>query len=507
MKHLRQHLPTISIVALTLVAAFLRLWRIDETFYFLGDQGRDALIVADIFRKHDPVFIGPVTSVGNMYLGPLYYYFMLPFLWLSYPSPLGPVIAVALLGIATVPLLYVLFRKYLGERVALLAAFLLAFNVPAIELSRYSWNPNPAPFVATLWLYFLIRVTRGKHWSWFWVGVLCAVLMQLHYVTAIAIGVSGVVWLYQAVLLWKQKKLKALLWPTLFAMGAFLAFQIPLVLFDWRHDGLNFQALQKLLSGEDAFGARSNEVSRLSLYMESARQRMELVVVKLFLGVTQATGALLALCMLVSTGVLLIREKTKQVFVSMGVILFTLVLSVLILGAYKNDVYTHYIAFLIPPLVLMYGYLLAKLSRVNHYIAFVIGAFLFFYVLGGMTQLSWHGSGPSMTSLQNAADSVHERLAPNEPYAILLLAEHKDTYGMNYRYYLSLDAAKRPVDPEGLPHVNKLVVIQEDLKLENPLETELYELQVFDVATPSATWQLENGPRFFILEKPPADGV
>lgn len=517
MKQYLKHWPMVVVVLLTIVGAFLRLWRIDQTVLFLGDQGRDALIVADIFRNYDPVFIGPVTSVGNMYLGPLYYYFMLPFLWLSYPSPLGPVIAVALLGVATIPLLYLLMRRFFGDRVAIFAAFLITFNAPAIQMSRYSWNPNPAPFVALLWLYFLLRAFQGKLWSWFWVAVCCAVLLQLHYVTIITVGISGLVWLYQLISLWRAKKIKTLIWPTVAAVAVGLLFQLPLVLFDLRHDGLNAQALQRLVTGEDAFGAQASKVPRITQYLQGAQHRMELVMTKLLLGVTQPSGALLSLVMLVSFGILLVREGKKKAFSGMSLVLLTLVFSILVLGAYKNDVYTHYIAFLLPPLVLFYSYLLTKLSRVNRYIQFVVGAFMVFYAFGSLQQLHWEPVGPTLGGLRQVADSVHARLQPGERYALLLLAEYKDTYGMNYRYFLSLDPDKRPVDPAELPSVDTMVVVQEDMKIEDPLRVPLYELQVFDVATPSATWDVTStGPRIFILKKPsagnesdasPADGV
>ena len=78
------------LVVLTVVAAaVLRFYNLEDSQQFLGDQGRDSMVVSRIFTERDPVFIGPVTSIGNMYLGPLYYYFMLPFLWLSYPSQWG----------------------------------------------------------------------------------------------------------------------------------------------------------------------------------------------------------------------------------------------------------------------------------------------------------------------------------------------------------------------------------------------------------------------------------
>ena len=59
------------------VASFFRLYRINETLMFLGDQGRDAIVAKRMLIDHDLTLIGPVTSVGNMYLGPFYYYFII----------------------------------------------------------------------------------------------------------------------------------------------------------------------------------------------------------------------------------------------------------------------------------------------------------------------------------------------------------------------------------------------------------------------------------------------
>lgn len=502
MKQFLRHWPTILIVVLTLVGAFLRLWKFEDTLLFLGDQGRDALIVADIFRERDPVFIGPVTSVGNMYLGPLYYYFMLPFLWLSYPSPIGPAYGVALLGIATIPLVFYVTKRIFGLRVAAIAAFLLTFNSAAIHLSRYSWNPNPEPFVAVLWLYFLIRAAQGKLWSWFWVAVCIAVFMQLHYVALITAGASGIVWLLQVISLWKQKKLIQLIRPTLAAIAIVLVFQLPLVLFDIRHDGLNLKALQNIISGEDAFAPKYGQLPYVQHILEEARGRAALIVTQLLFGAKQTNGVLLALVVLISAGVMTFNEKSKKARSSMSIVLITIVLSIVALSFYKNDVYTHYIAFLIPPLVILYGYVLGTLSRLNRYIQFVISAFMIFYVIGSLQLLNWRPVGPSLSKLRRVAESIHGQLEPGERYALLLMAEYKDTYGMNYRYFLSVDPQKRPVEPEELPNISKMIVIQEDMKIESPLTVPLYELEVFDVASPSATWDVDpEGPRIFVLEK------
>src|SRR3989344_7457131 len=63
-------------IGIILLAAFFRFYRLPEYMTFLGDEGRDALMIRRILVEHDLPLIGPTTSIGNIYLGPLYYYMM-----------------------------------------------------------------------------------------------------------------------------------------------------------------------------------------------------------------------------------------------------------------------------------------------------------------------------------------------------------------------------------------------------------------------------------------------
>ena len=78
------------------VSIFTHFYRLDHTFIFHNDEGRDVLIAYRMLDTKLPVLLGPETSVGNMYLGPFYYYLMVPSLWLSQLSPVGPAAMVAL---------------------------------------------------------------------------------------------------------------------------------------------------------------------------------------------------------------------------------------------------------------------------------------------------------------------------------------------------------------------------------------------------------------------------
>src|SRR3989338_7539538 len=103
-------------------AAFLRLYRIEDYMTFLGDEGRDVLVVYNILHGKFTL-LGPTASVGGFFLGPIYYYFMTPFLWLFNYNPVGPAVMVALFGIATVFLIYKIGEEFFGIRVGLVSAF------------------------------------------------------------------------------------------------------------------------------------------------------------------------------------------------------------------------------------------------------------------------------------------------------------------------------------------------------------------------------------------------
>ena len=73
--NIKKHWVIIIIIA---ISAFMRLFKISDYMEFLGDQGRDVVIVRDFLKHGNLFFIGPQTSIGNMYLGPYYYYFIAP---------------------------------------------------------------------------------------------------------------------------------------------------------------------------------------------------------------------------------------------------------------------------------------------------------------------------------------------------------------------------------------------------------------------------------------------
>src|SRR3989344_5419097 len=114
----------IALVGVLALAAFLRLYKIEGYMTFLGDEGRDAIIVKNMIDSFHFPAIGPPTSLGNIYLGPLYYYMMLPLMFLTNFNPVSASVMVAMIGVATVFLVYYLGKNWFGREAGLFSAYL-----------------------------------------------------------------------------------------------------------------------------------------------------------------------------------------------------------------------------------------------------------------------------------------------------------------------------------------------------------------------------------------------
>jgi predicted membrane-bound mannosyltransferase len=492
------------VVIAVLVGAFFRIYNSSETVQFLGDQGRDALIVSRMFKELDPVFIGPVTSVGNMYLGPLYYYFMLPFLMLSYPSPMGPVWAVIGLSIVTIFLMYCWGSKMIGERGAVVAAWLIAFSATIVEYSRFSWNPNPTPLVMLAMVYATFLAVRKNVWYWVVVFGLFGILIQLHYLTLITAGGAGVVWLLTA---WEKRNDRRALSKLGLATGAGIAvvvlLMLPLILFDIRYDFLNAQAFLKLFTTEEAFTESVSFAERFRSLGTLFVERSEYLLVSVLFGtagsdgLARSSGIAVLLTLLAVVGYVWKKsaQKTRQV---VSIILAYFGVSILGISVYRHAVYDHYILFLIPLVVMLYAVLAEWLLKKHTLFWIPISMLLMYTAVVNVPRMPLIAGGMTISQYAQSSEEISELLRPGEEYNIVLLSVTGDLYGQNYRYFLSTYEDKEPIDPERQVEVDTLVIINEE-QLENILELPIYQIQIFPDKTNPVTHTLSTGLEVTLL--------
>jgi 4-amino-4-deoxy-L-arabinose transferase-like glycosyltransferase len=485
-------------------AAVFRLWNFTNTLEFLGDQGRDAMIVADIFRKGDPVLIGPVTSTGNMYLGPLYYYFMVPFLWLTYPNPIGPAVAVAVLSIITTGLVYVLGRDLVGRRAAAIATFLMAFSSVATQFSRFSWNPNPAPLFGLLFLWFLWKTQKGQPKYWIGIGVVVAVLAQLHYVALLTVFIALFFWL-RDVFAWRTKEdqfKKSFVVSTVSAVLAFCLLLSPLLLFDLRHDWINVRSLLTFVETSQESVQSLPLSQKLARVAKETHGRSLQLFFEITIGKQRTLNTVLLIGVLASL-VVLLREKKNPHRLGYQILAVSYVLSVIGLSFYRSSVFTHYIAFFFPATFLIFGAVLEFVGRLKTPAPIGWGIVLIAvvgYLSYNVPRMPLRDLGWKVTDMQRTSETIAQRVKPGEKYNIVLLSETKDVYGMNYRYFLTT-TSNPPLTMEHFGEVETLFIIDEQQIEKDVTNLPIYEIVVFPNHTPSEVYSVPGGPKITVLRK------
>ncbi len=486
------------------VGTFLRFYRIRQTMQFLGDQGRDALIARGILIEKDPAFIGPVTSVGNMYLGPFYYYFMVFPLMLTYPDPIGPVLAVAFVGCITLALIYLLGKDLVGKNTAMLAMGLYAVSPVVIENVRFSWNPNIVPFFALLTLWCLHKTLQGKYFYWAWIGLLAAVLSQLHYLTLILIGGAGLVWIYELITMIKAKKLdKQFLVSTGIAIVIFLFSLAPILIYDIKHEFLNTKAFTSFFTGSEDV-AKTSHFRRLSDISAVFYAWIALALRNLFeiFGIKiQSSAALISFILLlyIIAKTYLFDRSEAQHRAGKVLLLSMFSVCVLVLAFYKASIFDHYLGFVYPTAILLLATFLMRLWKSIFLKPLVVGIVLVLVFVSLQKYPGQHILGMNVDVFWQTAREIEIRVTPGESYDILLLAQNNDFLGMNYRYFLTTGKQK-PATEEEVHSFKKLFVIDEKHQ-ENPLDTPQYKVAIWPNRTITDSFEIPNGPRVVVLER------
>ena len=482
------------IILITLLALILRLYRITDYMTFLGDEGRDAIVWLRMIRDHKLTLIGPTTSIGNMYLGPLYYYLMLPFYLIFGLSPVGPSIGVALFSVMTVIFIWYVGKTWFNEKAGLIAAFFYSISPVVLYHSRSSWNPNVMPFFALICVFGVWKFWQMRQYIWLIiVGVAFSFAVQSHYLGLLLVPVIALFWLITLYLLIKEKKPKKqfLIYSLTAALIFFILSVFPLIWFDLRHGLLNYQAFLKF------FGDRQTTVNfKIYKAIPNLWPLWETIVSRLVTGQNLFFGQIIALGFLV-----LLIVKRKVIFLNKNFILcFIWLLSGLIgLGLYKQHIYDHYFGFLFPVIFLLLGYflsLLLELDIKSKLIAVIIIFLLVFFNF----QASFLRTSPNYQFKRvEEVDRMIVEVAQDKPFNIALIS--KQNYDAGYTYFLNFWKTKMVfIDPQAADQTitDQLFVICEDAVCE-PLANPKSEIANFGWAKIEKEWQFPWGVRLFKL--------
>lgn len=476
-------MESLKIILILLFGGFLRLWRISEYLTFLGDEGRDALVVWKIATLKHLTLIGPPTSIGSMYLGPIYYYMMAPFLWLARFDPVGPAIMVALFAIATIYLVYLVGKEFFNSWTGLIAALFYAVSPVVIFHSRSSWNPNIMPFFALLFIYSLFKLVRKQDYRFLLVASFSlAVALQSHYLSLFLLPLCIWEWL---VVLRKTKERKLYLLYSFYSALIFsLLFVAPLVWFDLRHNFMNIKALIYFIQNRESVGMGLRIVSRWADNLVFLFERLILAKEKIW-------AWPLIIFITISLVQWFKEEKDEIKRKNLKLLLAWLSFGLLGLAFYKKEIYDHYLGFLFPlPFLLTaraLDFFLTK--KTGRFLALILVVVLVFHNLYNCPLRF-----PPNRQLEKTKIISQKILAEgkDEPLNMALLA--KQNYHVAYQYFVELWGGKVYKTDDKI--AEQLYVVCEDEPCD-PINHPLWEIASFGWAKVEKEWQFPWGVKLF----------
>lgn len=167
-----------------LVGGFLRLERYDTLLRFNADQVRDIKIIQQMEMQGDWPLLGPKAGGTEFQLGPAFYYLEYLSGTLFGFTPSGTTLLIPILSLASLVLLYQLFRFIFSPTTSLTLMSIAATSFYLIKYARFGWNPNFLLFFLLLFLLALLHIIdpKEKHpLRWYAVlGVSTGIGMQLH---------------------------------------------------------------------------------------------------------------------------------------------------------------------------------------------------------------------------------------------------------------------------------------------------------------------------------------
>ncbi len=384
----RINIWSVILLGILCLSAILRFYHIEQWLFFGMDQEYEALLIKNILSGSHFPLIGVNASDTGLYLGPLFIYFAsIPYL-LFKGNPLGGAVFASLMGVCVTYLIYLLGKRWYGYKTGLVASFIWAVSFIPVLYDRQFWNPTPIPLLSLLIYFALTNLNSGKIRFYILLGTSLGFALQSH--------LQAVVLFPVILFFFFQYRRQIALKGVAYFLILITLFQIPLLLFDIRHNFLNVNALKNLIISSISPGIGSLFLTSFSerilvlftmigrifyirpgidLYMENG-QCKELLP---YIGKT-SIGVILIGCLLLGYYLFRrLRNENKQLK-DLKIPVYILVSTIFMLCIYKHTFYEYYFLYLLPIIILLISYSLSDIFQRNRKIFLITILFIIMFV-------------------------------------------------------------------------------------------------------------------------------
>lgn len=224
------------IIVVALIGLAFRIVQPQERFLYGHDQDLSAWFVKDVTQNKHLRLIGQETSTRGIFIGPLFYYLLIPFYFLFGMDPIGGVYLVTLLGISTIISVYFVVSRIFSKNAGIIASVIYSLSYYTIANDR-EVVPTMPVILWTVWFLYGINLIFQKKikQAFILLGVLTGLIWHINFALVLPLPLILI-----ALIMTKYKPRLSHL------INAFIAFfipAVPLFLFELRHNFPQTKAL------------------------------------------------------------------------------------------------------------------------------------------------------------------------------------------------------------------------------------------------------------------------
>lgn len=175
------------LLILIILCLFFRTYKLEVFYVFEHDQDLYSWIVKDILVDRHFRLIGQLTSIDGVFIGPLFYYLLVPLYAIFKMDPLSANILTLIISVFTVFSIYYVFSKMFSTKTGLIGAFIYSVSVGSAFYDRWIVPTQPTILWSVWYLFVLLSLLKGNTKTLPILGILLGLIWYIHVALAVLI--------------------------------------------------------------------------------------------------------------------------------------------------------------------------------------------------------------------------------------------------------------------------------------------------------------------------------
>lgn len=394
------------IILIWIIGLFLRCYNQTDLLGFYYDQGRDAKMAQDIISGYNFPAIGPTTGIAGLFLGPFWFYLIVPGYFLGQGNPAIAAYFISFLESLTIPLIYYFVKKYWNPKTAYVASILWSLSHYLIRSSRWFSNPSSLPTFVLIAMILLIKIVKDKHYKLLpYLALIIGLSLQLE--AASAIFFIPIILVFGLINFSTILKIKLNIW--LKSIIYFCSLLLPQAVFEIKNNFLISRNLIGFLTGKiNSDSGKSWGIPDLSFLIKRTTVYYQAFFSKLDTNITNYSIIFLVVFLI---GILyLLLKYRNNIFIKLQLLwlLIPLLLLLFFIGNY-GTLYDYYLTGFYPAFIILFAIVITLPKNKILFILVIFSTVLYFYqgnIIQIKNYLTAKPDGPLHISLGNELAAV-----------------------------------------------------------------------------------------------------